>query len=512
MVNSAGPAPVPFSPETSSSRRLWEVFRDVSSIPRLSGNEAGVRSYIAAWAKRFAEARVTEDEHGNISVRIPGKGPRKDAPEFLLQAHMDMVGIKEPDKAHDFGKDGIALLTDGEEVFADGTTLGADNGLGVAGSVSFVEELDAEGNHGPITILLTAREETDNQPALNFDPKVHGIEKGIPYLVSLDGNTEGHVGIYCAGYQDIHGSMTLWEDEEFSYAGGQTYRLDVNGKNHPGGHSGLTAHLRPPSATRTLFQGVLPLLPPGSRLLNDMGGGEGKSSWPKAAYATVWIPDDADESWRERVNAYLRDAARVGEDALQMQAVERTSGALMARVHDDVMRLFRDIPDGAVEIAPHGMQASLSSNLGWMETISLGDGPASLEVGIYARGDAEDKLTEHGLAIRRVLTASRMHVQAQPVVPGCFTPPDARLIQAALEATTENSGGAGPVGGHCFVEIGAIRNKLAAIHGDVTPQATVLPVATIRDEHSTKERANIASAARLMKALRGTYDRLAVAG
>ncbi|HRH94261.1 MAG TPA: hypothetical protein PKV72_07065, partial [Candidatus Peribacteria bacterium] len=373
---------LPFSPESQTEPRVWEVFRDISAIPRLSGNEEGVRLYLTKWAVRFPGAQIAADEHGNISVRIPGKGARKDAPEFLIQSHMDMVGIKEPDSAHDFSNDGIALLTDGENVFADGTTLGADNGLGVAGTVAFTEELDAGGNHGPLTLLFTAREETDNEPALKFDPTFHGIGKAIPYIVSLDGNTEGHVGIYCAGYQDIRASVTLAEDTDFSFAGGQTYRLDVNGKNHPGGHSGLTAHLRLPSANRTLFQGVLPLLPPGSRLLKEMSGGEGKTAWPKAATATVWVPDTPDSSWRERVHTYLREAARVGEDALAMHPVERTAGALRADVHDDLMRLFRDLPDGAVEIAPHGMQASLSSNLGSIETVEHGEKPATLEMDV----------------------------------------------------------------------------------------------------------------------------------
>ncbi|HRH93685.1 MAG TPA: hypothetical protein PKV72_04115, partial [Candidatus Peribacteria bacterium] len=115
------------------------------------------------------------------------------------------------------------------------------------------------------------------------------------------------------------------------------------------------------------------------------------------------------------------------------------------------------------------------------------------------------------IAIQRVLHLANADVHAGPVIPGCFTPPDAPLIQAALAATTESSGGAAPVGGHCFVEVGAIRNKLAALYPDVTPQATVLPVATIANEHSTQEKALIASASRLLKALRGTYDRLTTA-
>ena len=497
-----------FVPEEHSPARLWKAFQELSDIPRLSGKEAGVRAYLTKWAARFPNARVTADYYGNLSVHLPGKGARSSAPGFLLQSHMDMVGIKDADKKHDFLRDGITLMTDGEHVRADRTTLGADNGLGVAGSMAFAEELEELGDHGPITMLFTAREETDNQPALSFDPKDHGIDKAIPYLVSLDGNTEGHVGIYCAGYQDIRASTTLYEDEDFSYEGGQRYRLDVGG--HPGGHSGLTAHLRPPSATRTLFKGVLPLLPPGSRLLNDMGGGEGKSSWPKAAYATAWIPNTTDDSWRRSVAAYLREGVGVAEDALTMHPVARQA-ALRKSVHDDLMRMFENMPDGAAEIAPHGMQASLSSNLGTMEIVSMGDGPASLEMAIYVRGDLEEALTEYGMTIRRILRATNMHIEAGPVVPGCFTPPDAPLIQAALAATTETSGGAAPVGGHCFVEIGAIRNKLANGYPELVPQATVLPVATIIDEHSTRERALIASASRLLKAVRGTYDRLTTA-
>ncbi|MDD3643189.1 MAG: M20/M25/M40 family metallo-hydrolase, partial [Candidatus Krumholzibacteria bacterium] len=142
--------------EKLEPKALWAHFEKFLAIPHTSGNEAGMATYLLS----FAESRGLEaeqDEAGNVVVRVPATKGKEKAPVVVLQGHLDMVGEKNSDLAHDFLKDPIKPRIDGEWLTASGTTLGADNGIGLAAALAVAESKDLV--HGPIEILATVDEE-----------------------------------------------------------------------------------------------------------------------------------------------------------------------------------------------------------------------------------------------------------------------------------------------------------------------------------------------------------------
>ena len=167
-----------------NNKRLWKIFSDISAIPRESGNEAGIRAYLLAWAKENG-IEASSDDRGNVYMKKGGTEGLESLPPVALQAHMDMVCVKTPESDHDFTKDPIKIATDGTKVFAEGTSLGADDGLGVAIILDILSDPDAE--HGPLEAILTVEEETGLGGAYGIDPEktVFFRQSDVPEVCEL---------------------------------------------------------------------------------------------------------------------------------------------------------------------------------------------------------------------------------------------------------------------------------------------------------------------------------------
>lgn len=136
---------------------LWKHFAALANIPRCSKNEAAAAQYVKDWAAGNG-FEVSVDDSDNVLVRVPGTAGLESAPAVVLQGHLDMVGEKDSDSPHDFDKDPIPVKIEGDWITAEGTTLGADNGVGLAASLAVGEDPDAA--HGPLELLFTVDEET----------------------------------------------------------------------------------------------------------------------------------------------------------------------------------------------------------------------------------------------------------------------------------------------------------------------------------------------------------------
>ena len=152
---------------------VWKYFAEISKIPRGSKNEDAIAAYVVGKAKEFGYESA-RDKVGNVVVRKPGSASMKDAPGLILQGHLDMVCKKNSDKRHDFLKDPIELVRKGNLLTANGTTLGADNGIAVATNLAIMEDKTLE--HGPLEFLFTIDEETGLTGAANLSPELlkHG--------------------------------------------------------------------------------------------------------------------------------------------------------------------------------------------------------------------------------------------------------------------------------------------------------------------------------------------------
>lgn len=210
-------------------KNMWRCFYELTRIPRPSGHTEQVANYLVDFAKKNgAEAFI--DEAGNVVMRKGATPGYEDRETVVLQAHMDMVPQKVKESKHNFVTDPIETYIDGDWVKAKGTTLGSDDGMGVATAMAIIEATDVE--HGPLEVLITKDEETGMYGAF-------GLKAGIltgKYLLNLDSETDGEITIGCAGGMDVVCSME-YQEQNIEPENMEAYRITMKGLR--GGHSGL---------------------------------------------------------------------------------------------------------------------------------------------------------------------------------------------------------------------------------------------------------------------------------
>ncbi len=213
---------------TSPADRIIARFKDISAIPRCSKNEARVRDWLQNWAKKN-QLPASADSTGNLVITVPPSIGYELAPVIVLQGHLDMVCEKTPDSHHDFSRDPIQVMVDGDWLTANQTTLGADNGIAIALALALVEDKTAD--HPPLELLFTVDEESGLNGAKKLDPDL--LDGQI--LLNLDSETEGEFTIGCAGGLDTHISLGL----QFNPLPKSHQRATVKISGLRGGHSGL---------------------------------------------------------------------------------------------------------------------------------------------------------------------------------------------------------------------------------------------------------------------------------
>ena len=260
-------------------RAVWQYFHQLTQIPRPSHHEEAVQQYVLDEAARLG-LDAARDAAGNVRVRKAASAGYEHAPGVILQAHLDMVPQKNADKVHDFTQDPISTRV-GEDgwLHAEGTTLGADNGIGVAAILAVLA--DSSLPHPPLEALFTATEETGMSGA-------KGLQGGWlngKYLLNLDYEDEGELCIGCAG--GVDGSYRLPYRTQPLAQARPVYRLNVRGLS--GGHSGIDIHKQRGNAIKILAQ-VLDALTPD--YVVDIAGGNMRNAIPREAQARIVLAGD----------------------------------------------------------------------------------------------------------------------------------------------------------------------------------------------------------------------------
>lgn len=263
---------------------VWSHFDALLRIPRGSGCEDAARAHVLGVAERRGLETLV-DEAGNLLVRKPAKVGRETAPGVVLQAHLDMVQEKNADVAHDFASDPIRPVLDGDWLSADGTTLGADNGLGVAAMLALIEDRNVA--HGPLELLFTVDEET----GLTGASALSGALLEGRLLVNLDSEEEGTVTIGCAG----GGDSSLYLPIERTVASGGT-AIGVSVSGLKGGHSGVDIHLQRGNAIRVLTRAIQAAVDTTSARVVTLSGGNARNAIPREASAVLHLTDPSDEA------------------------------------------------------------------------------------------------------------------------------------------------------------------------------------------------------------------------
>ena len=277
---------------------VWKNFYELTRIPRPSKHEELAVEYMYNWGVSHGLETI-KDEVGNIIIRKPATPGCENMKGVILQGHIDMVPQKNADKVHDFEKDPIETYIDGDWVKAKGTTLGADNGLGLAMAMAVLESSDIQ--HGPVELLCTIDEETGMTGAMALKP---GVLQG-EILINLDSETEGELYVGCAGGLDASASAT-YVPAEYDKSW-ECWSLAVKG--FKGGHSGMDIILYRGNANRLAARVLLALMTEADVKLLDFEGGTLRNAIPREAFATVYVPADKVEAAKavfERVAAQIK--------------------------------------------------------------------------------------------------------------------------------------------------------------------------------------------------------------
>jgi len=258
---------------------VWENFYQLTRIPRPSYHEEEVRKFIADFGKGLGLETI-QDEVGNVIIRKPATTGMENRKGVILQGHLDMVPQKNSDKDHDFTKDPIETVIDGEWVRANGTTLGSDNGIGVAAALAVLASRDLA--HGPVEALFTATEETGMDGA-------NGIKSGIlkgDILLNMDSEDEGELYVGCAGGEDAIAQFKFTETAVPAESIG--FKLNVTGLK--GGHSGLDIALGRGNAKKIFFGLLKEAYKTCGVRLASINGGNLRNAIPREAFGIVTVP------------------------------------------------------------------------------------------------------------------------------------------------------------------------------------------------------------------------------
>ena len=266
-------------------KNVWNNFYSLTRIPRPSGHTKKAADFLLKFGKDLG-LESFKDEIGNVIIRKGATPGMEDRKGIVLQAHMDMVPQKNNDKVHDFTTDPVETRIvkedDGEWVYACGTTLGADDGLGIAAAMSVLESDTIK--HGPIEALFTVDEETGMYGAQALKPDTMKGE----ILLNLDSETEGELYVGCAGGLDAVAQFKY--KEENLPAGYKALKINVTGLR--GGHSGMEIGEGRGNANKTLARVVLPILRSYKGRLASFDGGNMRNAIPREAQAVVAVPAD----------------------------------------------------------------------------------------------------------------------------------------------------------------------------------------------------------------------------
>ncbi len=325
---------------------VWRYFAEISRIPRCSKNETRIAHYVLNQAKELG-LEAKQDRFLNIVVKKPATPSHEGKPSVCLQGHLDMVCEKNKNVEHDFERDPIEIVRKGNVLMANGTTLGADNGIAVATSLALMEDPSLE--HGPLEFLFTVDEETGLTGASHL--KAGFVESEI--LLNLDSEEEGALYVGCAGGRDTNAAWKV--NFTRAPAGAVPVRLQVRGLK--GGHSGLEIDKGRGNSIKILNRVVLALEEIGARL-SSMEGGNKRNAIPREAESLLFLPKDklrkAKAIVRDYETAIRAELASVDPDLkidLERQAEVADRKVMKKDQQAALLRTLAGLPHGVTKMS-----------------------------------------------------------------------------------------------------------------------------------------------------------------
>ena len=464
-------------------QQLWNKFADLNAVPRASKKEERVIAFMKDFGTKLG-LEVIEDEVGNVIIKKPATSGMEDRVTIVMQSHLDMVHQKNNDTEFDFDTQGIDMYVDGDWVRAKGTTLGADNGLGVATIMAILESTDIA--HPAIEALFTIDEETGMTGALGLKGGL--LEGGI--LLNLDTEEDDEIGVGCAGGIDVTATREYKVEETPEFKVG--FAITVNGLQ--GGHSGMQIHEGLGNANkimnRVLFDGFENF---GLRI-SEINGGSLRNAIPRESNAIVAI----DAVHEAAFIAEMEEMAKTIKAELRTMEPDLEITVSKTETPETIMDL--GVQEGitrAIYAACNGVYRMSAEIPGLVETsnniarVIIKDG--AIKIGCLTRSSVESSKDDLANTLRATFELTGCEVELSGDYPGWAPNMDSSILKV-LDGLYEKMNGekAHVAACHAGLECGIL--------GTHYPEMEMISFGpTIKGAHSPDERASISSAQKYWK-------------
>jgi dipeptidase D len=472
-------------------KALWQHFEALTQIPRPSKHEAKVIDYVVQFGKANNLETIV-DSVGNVIIRKPATPGMENRKGIVLQGHLDMVPQANSDKIFDFTKDPIEPMIEGNWVTANGTTLGADNGIGVAATLAVLESKTLV--HGPLEALFTIDEETGMTGAFALT----GDQLQGEILINLDSEDEGELYIGCAGGMDTNVSMTLQRETTPSGHCGLTVTI----KGLKGGHSGCDIHLERGNANKILNRILWSTPAEIPFRLSSFKGGTLRNAIPREAVAVITLAEAQVEAFEEhvqRISDLLKAELTLRDPQLQIFCgpCECPDSVMDEATQRHLLNAIYACPNGVYAFTPDMPDVvETSNNLAIVDTQEH-----QITIGTLQRSSVDSAKEDLAAMIRSVFQlAQATDIRHEGAYPG-WKPNLSSPILATMKKQYQDLFGVIP-------EVKVIHAGLeCGIIGDVFPQMDCISFGpTIRFPHSPDERVDIETVGKFWKFLVNTLS------
>ena len=457
-------------------KAMWNHFADLNAVPRPSKKEERVIKFMVDFGKSLG-LPVSVDETGNILITKPASQGMEDRQTVVLQSHVDMVHQKNTDTQFDFDSEGIKMYVDGDWVKADGTTLGADNGIGVASIMAILSSTDIP--HPPIEAFFTVDEETGMTGAFGLQPNV--LTGSI--LLNLDTEDDDELTIGCAGGVDL----TATRNFELESAEGLTgLRIAIRGLS--GGHSGMDIHKGLGNANkimnRILFEGTTHF---GLRI-SEINGGSLRNAIPRESFATIVIDAISKETFLFEINQLIntiKDELLTLEPNLSIKISETTlpNNVMDLAVQEKLIKSIYAALNGVYKMSPNVEGLVETSNN--IARVLVNDG--TIKIGCLTRSSSESSKLDLANSLRSAFELAGFEVVFSGSYPGWQPNMNSEILEVVSDVYEKlHKEKADIAACHAGLECGIL--------GKNYPKMDMISFGpTIRGAHSPDEKAQISS-------------------
>jgi dipeptidase D len=463
--------------ENMEPKLLWKHFDEIRKIPRCSKHEEKIREYIVDFAKNH-NLKYKTDKPGNVVISKPGSKGMENKPVVILQGHMDMVCEKNSDVNFDFSKDAINLKLNGDILTADGTTLGADNGIGIATALAILEDNTLK--LGPVEALFTVDEETGLTGAFALESNM--LTGKI--LLNLDSEDWGVITVGCAGGGDSEVKLPV----KTKSINGDLESMTVKVSGLRGGHSGVDAHEQRGNAIKLLTRMLWKATKDYEFYISDIKGGDKHNAIPREAYATVSVKGKDKDKFISTLKAEEKDILKEIKPidpkfTVDFEDTDKPSSAFDKDTQIKLLNLIHGLPHG-VDKMSYDIDGLVETSTN-LATVSLKGNDAL--IGLSSRSSIKSALQDFRDRIRATATLAGAEVTEEEPYPGWKPNLESNILKLSKKIYKDMNGEEPLVEAiHAGLECGIIGEKFPGMD-----MISIGP--TIKYPHSPEEQIHVST-------------------